>query len=253
MSALYRTEVLGEWCGSVVPPSPYYSRDFFNILKHYHQHGTFNVATMSIRQWTKVLMEDRVTHTAATPSSSATLLPVHAELGQPQVGWPRTWCRARMRGLPGDLGDSLFRHLHGLLPTQDRVARLGGSRGARAPGVCRRCLPDTPDSLLHTMFHCSFAAPVTAALLSCVQHLVGASSYLDILFLNFDLSPEQELPVVTLLATAFLGMWNACKDKKRLTPAQLRASLLVRCHTMCHTRKYKSEGDRLRLLVDLCV
>ena len=72
LTALYRTRVLGEWCGAVVPNSPYYSDEFFNILKHYHENSDLNIATMTIGQWTRVLTEDRVTHSPATPTHSET-------------------------------------------------------------------------------------------------------------------------------------------------------------------------------------
>ena len=262
LEALYRSKVLGEWCGGVpVPASPYYSDDFFEILRRYQLDKTVNVGTMTIRQWTSVLTRDMVTHTPGTPASPATpaslatpaspavLLPVRCELAQPQVDWPRTWHRARLRGLPGDLSDYLFRHLHGLLPTQDRVARLGGNRGARAPGVCRRCLPDTPDSLLHTMFNCTFTAPAATALLLCVHQAVPGLTPTTALSLNFDLEQEQELAVVTLLATCFLAMWNSCKEDKPLSPTHLRALLHVRCHTLQQTSRHQVTADRLRLLM----
>ena len=79
LAALYRTEVLGEWCGALVPPSPYYSQDFFSILRHYHQHGSYCVATMTIKQWTCVLTRDYLTHSPATLTSLATLLPVRCD------------------------------------------------------------------------------------------------------------------------------------------------------------------------------
>ena len=249
LAALYSTEVLGEWCGALVPPSPYYTRDFFSILRHYHQQGSFCVATMTIKQWTCVLTRDYLTHSPATLTSLATLLPVRCEVLQPQVDWPRTWQRARLRGLPGDLADHLFRHLHGLLPSQDRVARLGGNRGDRAPGVCRRCLPDTPDSLLHSMFLCSYNSPAVAYLLMCLQPVLPGVSISDLLLLNFDLTREQELPVITLLATSFFSLWISCKENKPLFTAELRACLLLRCHTLQHTRRHQVSAGRLRLLV----
>ncbi len=96
---------------------------------------------------------------------------------------------ARMRGLPGDLADYLFRHLYGLLPTQDRVAAMGASRGERAEGVCRGCEPDTPDSLLHSLHGCAPTAAASAALLACLQAAVPGATPKSALLLNLDLRP----------------------------------------------------------------
>ena len=62
LAALFCKEVLGEWYVGEVPPSPYYNEEFFNILRHYHLNSTLNVATMTIRQRTLALTQDRVTH-----------------------------------------------------------------------------------------------------------------------------------------------------------------------------------------------
>ena len=124
LAALWRSEELGEWCGEV-PPSPYYTQEFFSTLCHYHKNSPLNVATMSVQDWHRAMTEDRVTHSPATPAAAVDLLPVRDELLLPAVTWHRTWNRARLKGLPADLADHMFRQLHGLLPTQDRVARLG--------------------------------------------------------------------------------------------------------------------------------
>jgi hypothetical protein len=246
---LYRTEVLGEWSGAPVPPSPYYSKDFFDMLRHLHRTSHVPIGTMTIRQLTRALTE-QVTHGAATADGPGLLLPVWAERGFPDLDWPRTWRRARLRGLPGDLADHLFRHLHGLLPTQDRLAEMpGANRGERAVGACRCCEPDTADSLLHSMFGCAFTAPASAALLVCVRAAVPGATPEAALHLSYELEPGDELPVVTLLATAFHAMWESCRDQRPLSPARLRAVLLTRAHTLSRTRRYQTAGTRLRNLV----
>ena len=102
---------------------------------------------------------------------------------------------------------------------------MGGNRGARAPRVCRRCLPDLPDPLLHTLSSCSYTCDVATALLACVYQVVPGLPHLSDLHLDLDLEPEQELPVVTLLATGYMCLWQCCKDAKPPTTARLKAEL----------------------------
>jgi hypothetical protein len=203
---------------------------------------------MTIGQWTSALTQS-VTHSPATLDAPAALLPVRAEREAPAVDWPRTWRRARLPGLPGDLADFLFRVLHGLLPTQDRVAERGGNRGDREPGVCRCCQPDTPDSLLHTVFGCPFTAPAAAALLACLRAAVPGLRPEDLLSLNMDLQKEEELPVTTLIATSLKAIWESCRDQRPLSPSRLRAVLQARAHTLSRTQRFQPAGDRLRLLL----
>ena len=90
---------------------------------------------MRIKDWYRVLLEDRVLMSPATDSSPAILHPVRVESLHPSTDWPNTWRLARLRGLPSDLSSLLFRLLHGLLPSQDRVARLGGPRDPNTRGL----------------------------------------------------------------------------------------------------------------------
>lgn len=78
LNTLYRTEVLGEWCGVEVPASPYYDTNFFSILRHYNT--KVNVATLTIKSWTSLLTTDQVLQSPTTDSTPATLLPTRTEL-----------------------------------------------------------------------------------------------------------------------------------------------------------------------------
>ena len=139
LQILFKTQVLGETWPATPPPSPYYSEEFFNVLRHYHSNSSYNICAMKVKDWYNILLQDRVTHSPSTTLLPGALLPVRVELTQPEVDWPTTWRRARLSGLPSDLSSHLFRQLHDVLPLQTRVARLGGSRGPRLQGVCRLC------------------------------------------------------------------------------------------------------------------
>ncbi len=142
----------------------------------------------------------------------------------------------------------MFRHLHGRLPTQDRVAALGGSRGDRAAAVCRCCEPDLPDSLLHTMFGCAHTAAASSALLACLRAAVPGLTPEAALHMDFVMEKGDELPMVTLLAAAFSALWDSCRDRRPLSPARLKAVLLTRAHTLSRTVRHRPAGARLRHL-----
>ena len=99
------------------------------------------------------------------------------------------------------------------------------------------------------MSSCSYTCDVATALLACVHQVVPGLPNLSALHLDLDLEPEQELPVVTLLATGYMCLWQCCKDAKPPTTARLKAELQVRCHTLGRTRKYSAAGDRLQVLL----
>ena len=81
---LFRYHVLGEV--SLPDPGlpPYYDRNFFDIIKHYHQNTSVNISMMSTREWYKVLLDDQVVMTEQADLSPAHLIPIRVELHDPE-------------------------------------------------------------------------------------------------------------------------------------------------------------------------
>ena len=84
-----------------------------------------NTSIMSTKQWYTSLLED----TVLMHQPIIVLLPVRAETLIPNSNWTRTWQLVRTKGLGSDRTSFLFKLVNGLLPTQDRVARLGLADG----------------------------------------------------------------------------------------------------------------------------
>ena len=105
--------------------------------------------------------------------------------------WPNTWRLAKLRGLESELSSFLFRLLHHLLPTQERVLRLKGDGGK-----CLLC--NGLEDLVHAFFSCPHSSRAGLALLGWVQVADGELLPEDALTLNLsnDLSPDAELAAV---------------------------------------------------------
>jgi hypothetical protein len=251
LETLWRTQVLGEFCPVEPRLPPYYSAEFFAILRHFHLHSPFSVPNMRVGDWYRVLLEDRVTHSAATLAAAGALLPVRTEVLHPAVDWPRAWRLARLPGLPADLTSHLFRQLHGLLSLQSEICRIpGASRGARAEGVCRLCEPDSLEDLNHAYFTCENNREAGGALLAAAQRLAapGLTGQAAI-FLELQLPALYELATVYLLSAGFCFIWDMRCAKKGVSCSQLRAELLARCNVMAGS-KFASVAEQLR---DTCL
>ena len=61
---LFRYHILGEV--SLPDPGlpPYYDKEFFEVIRHYHFNSPMNVETMSTREWYRALLEDKLLMTA---------------------------------------------------------------------------------------------------------------------------------------------------------------------------------------------
>jgi hypothetical protein len=127
--------------------TPYYDNEFFQLIHHYKTSSTLNIATMSIKEWYTLLLEDKVLMSPATDVSPAALLPVRVEALHPNTEWSQVWNIARTKGLGPELISFQFKLLHQLLPTQERIARLGLNEDQ--PRLCLHRRLETGD-LVHS-------------------------------------------------------------------------------------------------------
>ena len=248
LEILFRTQVLGETWPVSPPLPPYYNEEFFSVLRHYHLNSSFNVCSMKVKDWYNVLLQDKVTHSPSTILSSGALLPVRAELAQPDVDWPTTWRRARLSGLPSDLTSHLFRQLHDVLPLQTRVARLGGSRGPRLQGVCRLCTADVQEDAMHAFFSCTNNKEAATTLLCHAQRLLESTiSPEAALYLSFETDPASELAVTLLLAAGFKLLWDQRDSNKAISRIQMTAELSARTRILAGSSKFAGTVAKLQL------
>ena len=218
---LYRYHVLGEVTLPDPGLTPYYDRNFFNLIQHYLSNCPMNVTTMTTKDWYKMLLEDKILMTEANPTPS--LIPVRAETLSPTTDWPLTWSLARTRGLGSDLTSFLFKLLHCLLPTQDRVARLGG---AENHGLCQLCHQEVEDPQ-HAFYFCQHSSIAGHALLGFVQSQVPALTPEASLRLEFGncLSDEERLATVYMLSTGLKFIWENRIQKKQVHLHLMRSEI----------------------------
>ena len=86
-------------------------------------------------------------------NSVPSLLPISPELLHPTSDWPGIWARARTKGLGSDLSAFIFKLLHQILPTQERVQRILGNGRQGPTGLCMVCHQEHED-LPHAFFLC---------------------------------------------------------------------------------------------------
>ena len=63
-----------------------------------------------------------------TEDQSRQFISCKAELASPSTDWETTWRRARLKGLGSELISFLFKVLHKLLTTQERLVRTNPSQ-----------------------------------------------------------------------------------------------------------------------------
>ena len=121
-----------------------------------------NVATMSTSQWYRVLLEKEVTM-VEKDDHSMEYIKCRAELAAPSTDWELTWERARLKGLGSESTSFLFKLLHRILPTEERVSRILTNSSPN----CKLCPTPAIGDLEHSFFNCVSTQNVGSILLCC--------------------------------------------------------------------------------------
>ena len=167
---------------------------------HYYEKFSHSIVQFSLRKWYDVLLEDRVLMTPDEQNSSKILTPVRPEVNYPHNDWPRTWQRLCSKGLYSELRSFLFRLVHGILPTQTRIARFGLTE-VQGLDVCSYCHIESED-ICHALFRCPRNAVAGLQIIGWLQNLMPNIAQEDIIVLKFDtsLTGDEELACIYILA-----------------------------------------------------
>ena len=95
---------------------------------------------------------------------SRQLIPCRVETKHPENGWDSIWSKARLQGLGPELVSFLFKVLHDLLPTQERLSRTSPV----VNGMCKLCLANVQEDLLHALIRCPANHGIGEAVLLCL-------------------------------------------------------------------------------------
>ena len=213
---LYRKHVLDEDDVPGVPSQlpPYLTKDFFNLIKEMKRKHPIDIITMAERDWTKLLTEEFITMQVNQESNTSEFRACKAELASPSTDWTLSWFLCRQQGIPPDMATFLWKMLHNLLGTQERLHRLGSSPSA----LCKQCKQAT-GTLKHELIECPHNDHAGEKLLSCLQlHMPGlsADTLLRLEFSNLD--ENMELPCSIITAVTLGYIW-----KERLTSSKIRS------------------------------
>ena len=249
-SSLYRYHVLQHRDLPDPGLPPYYSQEFFAEIRDAHLNTPMNVTTMTSRQWYTLLVEKNITMEMAEENSpQQQYIPCRAELTNPANDWERIWLIARSKRLGPEMITFLWRMLHRLLPTQDRVHRI--VRNTTPSPNCKLCDEETVEDLEHALLQCSFNSGIGTLLRRSLSSLAPRISALQILTLSLDVPPTDEFPCVWLISHTLFLIWSCRVEKKRIRLFQIRADLEARASLLRETRVEENTA-KIENLIKLC-
>ena len=151
-----------------------------------------------------------------------------AEKLHPNLDWKSIWSFSILTGLDSDDNSVLFRMLHNLLSTQERLHNP----------LCTLCTKEVCSDQMHALVHCPFNNGLGFWLIRCLRQIIPQLQPVQLIKLDFgsQMSSHQVLPVIWLSAKTLQEIWMARVSKKNPTLTTTRAALEVHIILLRKTR-----------------
>ena len=153
-------------------------------------------------------------------------------MASPETDWEQSWRLARLSGLRPEHTSFLFRLLHQLLPTQERLHRTGNA----ANPLCKAAGCSENDDLGHSLFISEANQHVGTNLLGLLRQYQPNISLEAALRLELNVEEEIELPLVWISAATLLCVWEQRKISIRVVPHVTRSQLEAKVNILRQTR-----------------
>ena len=223
---------------------PYYSVEFFTAIKSVKNEGLLNVATLSLGHWYKALLENYVT-TEVNVEGFRFKKNCKIESDHPNVDWERTWSLACIKGLESENYSFLWKLVHNILPTQERLSRI--LVNITSP-VCTLCDANQSCNLVHAMFLCNHNSNIAQWLLQLLRKHVRYLTPQQVILLDMNLEEKLKLPFIWLIANTLGIIWNSRVEKKATSLITTRAVLEANIMLLRKTR-FKGAAEQLNLMM----
>ena len=174
--------------------------------------------------------------------SSTRVKSCRVELNFPENDWGNTWPLVRTKGLESNCVTFVWRMIHDILPTRERVHHL------HMPNInspdCNNC--NTPESVQHYLALCPESNTVFLWLLKSLQKLCQDITREKIFFLDF---PHlNEFPLVWLTAHVLEKIWSIRQMGKRVHLFQVRAEIESRINLLRKSR-YGDAANLIQMMI----
>ena len=139
----------------------------------------------------------------------------------------------------------MFRLLHQLLPTKERLHRIQPATAS----TCRLCQLNLTEDLLHSFFICPFNRDFGIAMLEKLQPLDRTLTKEKLLLLDISLQDEDmELPIVWFTAANLFHIWECRVSGKRAKLFSIRSEVESRIALLRETQFHDSAETILEIL-----
>ena len=227
---------------------PFYSETFFESIKKVYTVSPLSIGNMTEAQWYQLLLEENVTK-EDDGEQGKSFRKCRVELMNLENDWETTWRRMRLHGLGSELTSFLFKVIHQLLTTQDRLFRINQAKDNSAYCKAAGCSGDQIEDLKHSLILCPGNDEIGIKCLDVVKTLIPDITADGALLLKFEADTSLELPVVWFLSMVWKMIWEARSNGKKPTMHKIRSEMEARVALLRTTRLYVNDIMFMEILI----
>ena len=176
---------------------------------------------MSEKDWYRVLLEDNCTMKAEDGRQREYIM-CRVERASLTTDCEQCWRLARLPGLGSENFSFLFKLIHQILPTQERVARAKPNTNpyCKAQGIT-----DVVEDLSHALITCQANDNVGTMLIELLRVFLPRLEVESLLRLDLHLEHDLELPIVLFLTTVLNSIWKLRQPGNKVQKYLVRSEL----------------------------
>ena len=240
-SALYNYYCMDDDSLGIPTLPPYYPQSFFQTIKDVKENTPLNPVRMTVKDWYRNLLEERVTHTHSVPGDLASPLELvmsRAEENSPEHDWPAIYELCHRKGLDPEKKSFCFKLVNSLLGYKERLAQLPPYPSP----ACQLCpAPQPVESPSHYFFDCQYNTEAGMAILTLIRPFDPTINIHKALKCEVKCDAIHETAAVLILATGLELIAKKRKDAKKTSVAEVRAELESLCGLL-----HRARARRLR-------
>ena len=247
-SILYRYYCLKDYTVPRLDLPPYYSIQFFNIIRDVVENSPLNPVKMSKKQWYRHLLEKNVTMDIVDDEGRMVPKKSKAEERDPELDWPLATRVSRLKGLAPEIKSFNFKLVNLILPCKERISQIVRNTSP----LCTVCTDQVPETVCHALFDCSKNSRAAQYLLDLSMVYDPSLNKEKVLKLQVKTDPVYEFPTVIVLYTGLHLIWKNRSDKKATRLYDIRAELecTVQALRKCRSRRLRESGNMIRNTLD---
>ena len=172
--------------------------------------------------WYSALLKDKYTIQEGINEEKVPLK-CRVERAQTNLNWENIWRLIRLPGLGPEYVSFLFKLVHDILVTQERLSRInpGTSATCKIPGCSTQAVEDQ----VHALVTCEGNNGAGNEVMKFLRHIVPDLGVEAALRLDVRLDEALELPFVRFSAAAFQAIWELRSKGKKVELYKIRSQI----------------------------